>query len=292
MNQPFNSASSVRKYISILKCPVCGGQMDAVDPQSLACSLGHTFDMAKQGYLNLNRTTRPTPGHYDKELFAARRSIITGSRLYAPLHEAIVRILAGRVGDHASADLMVDMGCGEGSHLQEILRRFEPSNWVGVGIDLSKEGIRMAARHYADGLWLVSDLAQAPLRDQSAQVVLNLLSPANYQEFRRILVPEGVVMKVVPGTGYLRELREALYSGSKITNYSNAKIVTLFRRHLPEMEVVHLQYRQRLETEQLRDLVRMSPLAWSAEQAHIAAFTNRDALEITVDVDLLLGVNH
>lgn len=292
MIQPLNGTGRARKYIPILKCPVCGGRLDTVDSQRLACPQGHSFDMAKQGYLNMNLMTRPTDGHYNKELFAARRNIITSSRLYAPMHETIARLMADRVGEQASAGLVVDMGCGEGSHLQEVLHRFGQTDWGGVGIDLSKEGIRMAARQYTNGLWLVSDLAHAPLQDQSTQVVLNLLSPANYQEFKRILVPEGVVMKVVPGTGYLRELREALYSGSKITNYSNAKIVTLFRRHFPEMEVVHLQYRQRLETEQLRDLVRMSPLAWSAEQAKISAFTNREAAEITVDVDLLLGVNN
>lgn len=257
-----------------------------MNPESLVCSQGHAFDMAKQGYINL--TTRPVPSLYDQELFAARRSIITGSRLYAPMHETIARMIANRIGVPASGGLVVDMGCGEGSHLQEVVNRLGHPDWRGLGIDLSKEGVRMAARQYGNGLWLVSDLAQAPLRDQSAQVILNLLSPANYQEFKRIRAPEGVIVKVVPGAHYLRELREALHADGKHRDYSNAKTVTLFRRHFPRMEVVHLKCQRRLETEELRDLVRMSPLAWSAEQAKIAAFTNRDNAEITVDLDLLL----
>ncbi|WP_157273526.1 hypothetical protein [Paenibacillus sp. oral taxon 786] len=32
------------------------------------------------------------------------------------------------------------------------------------------------------------------------------------------------------------------------------------------------------------------PLAWSAEQARIAAFTQRDAVEITIDVEILMGI--
>lgn len=287
MNQPINGAGRARNDISILKCPVCGGRFDANGPQSLTCPQGHAFDMAKQGYFNL--TIRPAHSHYDKELFAARRNIITESRLYAPLHETIARMIANRAGNPSSGGLVVDMGCGEGSHLQKILHGLGPSGWIGLGVDLSKEGIRLAARQYADGLWVVSDLAHAPLQDQSAQVVLNLLSPANYREFKRILAPEGVLVKVVPGADYLRELRETLHGDSNKREYSNANIVTLFRQHFSKMEVVHLKYRQWLDTEALRDLVRMSPLAWSAEQAKIAAFTDRDGAEITVDVDLLLG---
>lgn len=245
--------------------------------------------MAKQGYFNL--AIRPAQGHYDKELFAARRNIITGSRLFAPMHETIARMIAKREGNPAAGGLVVDMGCGEGSHLQGILQWLDRSDWLGLGIDLSKEGIRLAARQYPDGLWIVSDLAHAPLQDQSAQAILNLLSPANYREFKRILAPEGLLVKVVPGADYLRELRETLHGDSNKRDYSNANIVSLFRQHFPRMEEVHLKYRQRLETEELRDLVSMSPLAWSAEQANVAAFMNRDGAEITVDVNLLLGWN-
>ncbi|WP_068783594.1 putative RNA methyltransferase [Paenibacillus phocaensis] len=289
MNQPDNGAERARKYISILKCPVCGGPFLPINSLSLVCAQGHTFDRAKQGYFNL--TTRPAQGHYDKELFAARRRIITGSGLYSPMHETIAQRLANCGDPSVSGGLMVDMGCGEGSHLRSILHGVGRSDGFGLGIDLSKEGIRMAARRDADELWLVADLAQAPLRDQSAQGILNLLSPANYQEFKRILAPEGVLVKVVPGSDYLRELRETLYVGSRRKEYSNANIVSLFRQHFSRMEVVHLKYRQRLEAEELRDLVRMSPLAWSAEPTKIAAFTNRDHAEITVDVNLLLGRN-
>ncbi|MDU4694752.1 MAG: methyltransferase domain-containing protein [Paenibacillus sp.] len=291
MNQPLSSAERAKLYISVLKCPVCGGRFDGTNPPNLTCPEGHAFDRAKQGYFNL--TTRPVQGHYDKELFTARRNMITDSRLYASLHETIAKIIANRgtvrEGERASGGLVVDMGCGEGSHLRGILRELGPSDWLGLGIDLSKEGIRMASRHYADGLWVVSDLAHAPLQDQSAQVLLNLLSPANYQEFKRILSPEGILIKVVPGADYLGELREMLHGDSNKRDYSNAKIVALFRRHFSKVEVMHLKYQQRLGADELRDLVRMSPLAWSAEQAKVEAFTSQGSAEITIDLALLLG---
>ncbi|EES71586.1 hypothetical protein POTG_03809 [Paenibacillus sp. oral taxon 786 str. D14] len=85
------------------------------------------------------RLSRPVHSHYDKELFAARRSIIAGSKLYAPMHETIARIINPYAGDTASAPLVADMGCGEGSHLQGILRQLERPDGLGVGIDLSKE---------------------------------------------------------------------------------------------------------------------------------------------------------
>lgn len=287
LTQSRNDAERAMQYAAILKCPVCGGRFQAAGPRSLECFQRHTFDFAKQGYLNL--MSHPVHSHYDKELFAARRSIIAESKLYAPMHETIARVIHAYAGAPASAPRVADMGCGEGSHLQGILRQLNSPEGLGVGIDLSKEAIRLAARQEANALWIVSDLAHAPLQDQSVQVVLNLMSPANYGEFQRMVAPGGVVVKVVPGADYLRELRASLYDGHEKRIYSNEKTVMLFRRHFPVMEVTPLKYRQQLRAEQLRDLVRMSPLAWSAEQKRITAFTQREATEITIDVEILVG---
>ncbi|WP_415783032.1 hypothetical protein [Brevibacillus invocatus] len=51
-------------------------------------------------------------------------------------------------------------------------------------MDISKEGIRIAARSTSD-IWCVGDLAHCPFKDQSFHVILNLLSPSNYSDYRR-----------------------------------------------------------------------------------------------------------
>src|SRR5699024_8950783 len=80
-----------------------------------------------------------------------------------------------------------------------------------MGLDVSKEGVIMAAKNYKDTIWLVGDLANTPIGDGSCQVILNIFSPANYMEFKRVLAPNGLVVKVVPRANYLKELREVLF---------------------------------------------------------------------------------
>ena len=74
---------------------------------------------------------------------------------------------------------------------------------VGIGIDLAKEGIAAASKAYPGIIWSVADLAAMPFADAQIDAILNILSPANYAEFNRLLKPGGIVVKVVPESGYL-----------------------------------------------------------------------------------------
>ncbi|MGG6311934.1 putative RNA methyltransferase [Paenibacillus macerans] len=286
---PFN-AERVSQYAAIFKCPVCGGEFAAAEPGGLVCGKGHRFDMAKPGYVNF--LSRAVNSGYGKELFAARHRIITESSLYAPLHEVIADAIRGHSEGFAAPPLIADMGCGEGSHLHEIMNRTPIPGAVSVGLDLSKEGIRMAARRYAGPVWAVGDLARAPLPDQAAIAILNMLSPANYREFKRMLAPSGIVVKVVPGPQYLQELRRPLFDGEEKRSYSNDKTASLFRWHFRLKETVALQYTRLLLRPELACLARMTPLAWSAEPARTAAFADREAAEITVDLEVWIGASH
>jgi 23S rRNA (guanine745-N1)-methyltransferase len=161
----------------------------------------------------------------------------------------------------------------------------------GVGLDISKEGIVMAAKKYKDPIWLVGDLAISPLEDQSFHVILNIFSPSNYKEFKRILVPNGLVIKVVPRSNYLKELREALFDDLKKKVYKNDATVSLFKKHFYLSDVINLCFTKKLNQAELENLVQMSPLAWTSDQAHIDAFVNRGSSEITIDLDILIGLN-
>src|SRR5699024_9854316 len=131
----------------------------------------------------------------------------------------------------ASPLMIADLGCGEGSHLQSILENLSDNNIVGVGLDISKEGILMAAKKYANPIWLVGDLAKPPFADHSFHVILNILSPANYNEFKRILAPDGLAIKVVPRSHYLQELRDALFVNDENNDYQNDHTVSLFKEN-------------------------------------------------------------
>jgi len=138
--------------------------------------------------------TRPITSDYGKELFEARNKIITESNLYSPLHKAVAKII--KVHEiSANPATIADLGCGEVSHLQSILESFSNNSIIGVGLDISKEGIIMASKKYGNPIWLVGDLGKSPFSDNSFDVILNILSPANYNEFKRISSRNGFSTK-------------------------------------------------------------------------------------------------
>ena len=273
------------KIQSVFRCPLCGGGMKVQDLKSLVCTRNHTFDFARQGYVNF--LSHPPADKYSKELFEARHSLIAESRMFQPMHELIAKTIRERVTVDAEPFMIADLGCGEGSHLHHILKWCNISGQTGVGLDIAKEGILLASRNYEEPIWLVGDLAKLPLADRSFQAIFNLFSPANYSEFNRILAQGGTVIKAVPRENYLRELREAVYGGEKA--YKNEETVSLFAAHFRLDDVLHVRYTRQLDRKELQLLARMTPLTWSADPERIQRFTDQESAEITVDLDLLIG---
>ncbi len=73
MSKKIICAELINKFEKIFQCPICSSPMGIVDLKSLICSNNHTFDIAKQGYVNL--MTRSLASRYDKELFESRKII-------------------------------------------------------------------------------------------------------------------------------------------------------------------------------------------------------------------------
>lgn len=286
MSKRIDGAMRAARIAHALKCPVCGNPVQVEESGRLLCPENHSFDFAKQGYVNM--LTRPAAGHYNKELFEARRRIMVDSGLYAPFHEAAADLIREVPLPASRPAVITDIGCGEGTHLHRILEELGGLNVAGAGLDIAKEGVQLAARDFQDAVWLVGDLAQSPFADGSVHAILNILSPSNYEEFSRMLAPGGRLVKAVPGAGYLRELREALYTDERRT-YSNEGTVELFDRHFRRTAMVPLRYSVLLRRAQLEDLVRMTPLSWSPDPEAVSRFLDCESAEITVELDLLIG---
>ncbi|MGM7723872.1 putative RNA methyltransferase [Metabacillus sp. Hm71] len=284
-----DKAKSVSEFLEVFRCPYCKNSFRAVDLKSLKCPNNHTFDFAKQGYVNM--MIRPSISHYNKALFEARQKMIMESHLYSLLHKEISNLIKEHLGESSSPSLILDAGCGEGSHLQKIIEEARNSSITGIGLDISKEGILMAAKKYKKLIWLVGDVANAPFVDQSFQINLNILSPLNYTEFKRLLAPNGLVMKVVPRSSYLKELREALFNDTEKKVYHNDDTVYLFKKHFQLKDVISLRYTKKLEQTELEHFVQMSPLSWTSNQADIEAFILKGFSEVTIDLDILIGLN-
>lgn len=255
----------------IFACPICSQHVRVGNEGSVVCTSKHSFDIAKQGYINF--ITKPVQSMYSKELFEARHDIIS-SGLYDELQTRLAELA---VGTH-----LLDTGCGEGSHLARIAAK--KSSAIGVGIDIAKEGIVAAAKFHPGFIWCVGDLAKSPYNEESFDAIFNILSPVNYDEFRRLLKPEGKVIKVVPHEGYLKELRQQVFANSEKESYSNEQTVVRFQESFSKVEVERLTYTKQLPQELVPKLLAMTPMGWHIEKKSEIVLT-----EITVDVMILTG---
>ena len=94
--------------MSIWKCPVCGSFMQHRG-KCWSCAQGHTFDMARSGYVNLlpaNRKHAKNPGDNAVMMRARKRFLDAGH--YAPLLQALEKaaVRYGRAGG-----VLLDAGC-------------------------------------------------------------------------------------------------------------------------------------------------------------------------------------
>ncbi len=172
-------AQLIARYCHIFRCPVCGDSM-AMDTATLVCAKGHTFDLARRGYLNL--LLRPARTRYDATMLTARQTLCR-SGFFAPLIETLHDLILQETTSHShSADLILDAGCGEGTHLRQLtdaLQHAKPDRFQGIGLDISKDGIQLAVRESWDIIWCVANLSQLPIQEQCCDIVLNILSRAN-----------------------------------------------------------------------------------------------------------------
>ncbi len=280
----------IKENIDIFKCPICGEKMYSDDLKSIICLNNHCFDIAKKGYINLLR--KPNKSRYDKELFAAR-SFICENGFFNPLTDCLADLIALHVGRLQADDVRIlDAGCGEGYHLSRIMRKLPEkadAHFQGVGIDIAKEGIQIASKHDKDIIWCVADLAAVPFMDKKFAAVLNILSPSNYREFDRIIAHDGILIKVVPGGGYLQELRNVFYQQTDREVYSNEQVIELFKKNFQLTEMQNVRYNAAINKEELAYLIKMTPLSWGITEDKIQKVLNQDIDNITADFTVIVG---
>ena len=206
---PAPRTSESRSAGATLLCTVRGcGRPLAPEAGTLRCALGHAFDRARRGWVNLlqpqDRRSR-APGD-SRDAALARRRLVTAG-LEAPLHDRLVAALdsprAG--GTRGEALPVLDVGCGEGSVLAALAAR---RSIVAHGVDLSADAVDLAAAALPAGVWVVANADRGlPFADGSFDLALSLLARRPADELARVLRRTGTLLVAVPGPADLAELR-------------------------------------------------------------------------------------
>lgn len=263
--------------LPLLRCPLCRAAFDLTEG-SLRCENGHVFDLSAKGYVNL------APGHdqvkekYGADLFDSRSRVFRDG-FYIPVAQAVETMIAGRVG--ASPFALADVGCGEGYYSRSIAARF-PDGTI-LGLDLSRDGILRAAKEPGQARWLVADLKRLPIRDGGLDLILDVLTPADYAAFKAALKPGGTLIKVVPGEDYLREIREAVRSSLRVPEYDNRRVIRLLEENAEALEQATVRKTFSLSPEQSDAFLRMTPLTFSVPE-EVLEKARLDAITIHMEV--------
>lgn len=267
----------LQKTIEVFSCPICQSEMN-ISGGSLVCALGHSYDIAKAGYVNF--LTRPVKTDYSKKMLGYRREVIEAG-FFKPLLDEAVSCLGSVMPGY-----ILDAGCGEGSQLAYIVSQLG-NNINAVGADISKDGVIAGAKSYKNIAYIAGDIAGLPLKDESISGIVNILSPANYSEFNRILKPGGLLIKVVPNADYLKELRQIFFEDSNKANYTNDSVVEIFKSNYPQCSSKDIKYSFPVSRDILEKVVAMSPLSWRANPQQIELVFKAGITAITVDFKIL-----
>lgn len=258
-------------------CPVCRHVLER-QPRTWVCAKGHSFDVAREGYVNLllaQQKNSPEPGD-NMAMVVARREFLQAGH-YQPLRDAALALLVP-----LQARSLLDVGCGEGYYTAA----FTAAAAEVIGLDISRPAIQLAARKLREVTWLVGSGALLPVADASIEVVCSVFSQLYIEEMHRVLKPGGHVLVISPAPEHLWTLREGLFD--EVRTYEADKFLAGFEGRFELCQRQLLQVPLQLTQQSLAQLLLMTPYAWKARAEKRAALERSESFTTQAAFSLML----
>lgn len=266
-----------------LACTVrnCGLPL-ARNEQTWTCANGHSYDIARSGYLNLLQPQ-------DRRSLAAgdtAAAVEARARLHAVgVGSALIRTLLDRLASLQLSDpaVIADLGSGSGDALGTCVAE---RGVAGIGIDLSVAAAQHAARRFPRVTWVVANAdRRLPLVEARVSFLMSLHGRRNAGECARVLAPSGFLFVAVPAAHDLIELREFIQG----VPTERAKVEALLAEHEPFFMPVGqylVQGQHTLNRESLMDLLHSTYRgARTSVRGRVASLSTMD---VTVASDCVL----
>ena len=290
---------------SILLCPVCKESLQANESnKSLSCVNNHSFDRARQGYLNLllaHKKKSKNPGD-SQEMVIARQAFLN-SDFYRPISDSLNQIIVDAAlkldaSEKESPIQVLDIGCGEGYYSQRMHHSLSDHqiDHQLYGLDISKDAVIAAAkRAKAEALkedvqatntneWLVASAIDMPLQEKSIDIATCLFTRLMPESYHKVIKQDGYFICVNTGEKHLIELREKLYD--KITKVEFDPIKNMGE----DFELIDQQqvnYQNTLSSQQqIQDLLLMTPHNWRTKAENKESLSSLEELTVTIDAQI------
>lgn len=219
-------------------CPVCNNILHKVD-KTYKCDNKHNFDISKEGYINLNRSSSQNTGD-NPVMIKARKNF---------LEKGYYEFLLNKVNSLLNEDdSLVDLACGEGYYTSRFISKDK------IGIDLSKSGLKIASKNDHKTIYLLNSIFHNPLEDKCADKVITIFAPVAKDEIKRILKDDGSFILVRPNDKHLFELKEVLYENPYLNDIEINEIEDM---HIDQR--IMIKDKATLDNETLNDLFMMTP---------------------------------
>ncbi|MEH1711210.1 methyltransferase domain-containing protein [Acinetobacter pittii] len=259
----------------ILMCPVCRQSLNLTE-RTWRCEQGHSYDVAKQGYVNLHVVQHKhskNPGD-TPESVDARRAFLQGG-YYQPLQQAVVALLK-----QLDVKAILDIGCGEGYYTSAMQQVVEQC----VGVDIAKNAVQRAAKLNTEVTWVVGTGATLPVLDHSMDACTSLFSPIPQTEIARVLKDDGYLIVVTPASEHLYAMREALFE--QVNPHTPEKFVEQLQDlfELKQEQIIDAPFV--LDQQALKNLIAMTPYAYKASPERRSQLEQQSQLEITASFQI------
>ncbi len=272
--------------VAQLRCPVCHRRLyPAAHPAgpALRCPSGHSFDIARQGYVDLT-AGRVTHEGDTADMVAARAELLARGYFDA-VTDAIRETVLTRY------KIMIEIGAGTGHYLASLLDADEAA--VGLAVDVSKAALRRAARAHPRMAAVRADVWRGlPIADGAADLVLDVFAPRSGAEFARILAPGGAVIIVTPEPGHLAELLGPGGPAGLITvdPEKQERLASTLEPHLRRESDRLIEARVQMPRKDVELLIAMGPSARHVDPAALAGVLAEMPEPIAATISVRLSV--
>ena len=258
-----------------LICPVCGETLRRGDRQ-YACENRHSFDIARQGHVNLLVVQQKHSLHPGdtREQVLSRREFLEGG-FYAPVAEA----LCAAAKELGARGPILDVGCGEGYYCARLAEALDAKL---LGLDISKEAVRCAAAKYKGPQWVCATASHLPVKDETVGTLTSLFALTLPEEFHRVLAKDGLYFQVLAAQDHLLGLKSIIYPELKLKEKDSVPEIPGFER----IKSVPIRFTFTVEGKQVRNLLSMTPHVYRISKEGAARLAATEELTDTASAVL------